>query len=176
MSEENIRIWTIGHSNKTLDEFLELLTSNEIEAIADVRSFPSSRKYPYFNAEPLSGSLAGAGIDYLPFLDLGGRRRVRPDSRNTAWINDSFRGYADYMETGEFMTGIERLLDVAGSRRTAVMCAEAVWWRCHRSMISDELITRGVNVIHIISVHKTMPHTYTSPARVVDGKLTYHAP
>ncbi len=174
MSKEALTVWTVGHSNRPLEDFLELLTTHQIEAIADVRSFPSSRKYPYFNAEPLSRSLAAVGIEYFPFLDLGGRRRVRPDSHNTAWINESFRGYADFMETSDFPVGVERLLDIARRQSTAVMCAEAVWWRCHRSMIADELITRGVDVVHIVSVHKTMPHTYTAPARVVNGKLTYH--
>ena len=172
---KKLTIWTVGHSNKTLDDLLELLTSNEIEAIADVRSFPSSRKFPHFNAEPLARSLKDVGIGYEPFLDLGGRRRVRPDSHNTAWINESFRGYADYMETAEFTAGIERLLGFAALQRTAVMCAEALWWRCHRSMISDEITSRGHRVLHIVGVGKTTPHSYTQPARIVDGKLTYAA-
>lgn len=173
--KKDLTIWTIGHSNKDLEEFLELVTSNEIGAIADVRSFPSSRKYPHFNAEPLRHSLEAIGVRYMPFLDLGGRRRVRPDSHNKAWRNESFRGYADYMETPEFAAGIERLLEAAAPQRTAVMCAEALWWRCHRSMIADELMSRGITVLHITGSGKATPHTYTEPARIVDGKLTYAA-
>ncbi len=174
MSKEALTVWTVGHSNRPLEDFLELLTTHQIEAIADVRSFPSSRKYPYFNAEPLSRSLAAVGIEYFPFLDLGGRRRVRPDSHNTAWINESFRGYADFMETSDFPVGVERLLDIARRQSTAVMCAEAVWWRCHRSMIADYLKASGSTVEHIMDAGKNVVHPFTSAARLgQDGRLEY---
>jgi uncharacterized protein (DUF488 family) len=166
-------VWTIGHSTRPLAEFLELLTANEIEAIADVRRFAASRKYPHFNADALRDSLSGIGVEYVPLPELGGRRRPRPDSRNTVWRSESFRGYADYMETEEFRAGIDRLLDLAGRKRTAVMCAEAVWWRCHRSLIADYVKARGISVRHIISGTKTDDHPFTSAARVEHGVLTY---
>jgi uncharacterized protein (DUF488 family) len=138
--------------------------------------FPGSKRYPQFNRESLAGSLGQSGIRYEHFPELGGRRKTRPDSRNTAWRNASFRGYADYIETKEFRNGIARLLDLAKTTGpTAIMCAEAVWWRCHRSLISDYLKARGVEVIHILDVGKTEPHPYTSAARIVNGELTYSA-
>ena len=168
-----LHIWTIGHSTRSLDEFIELLEENKIEAVADVRSYPGSRKFPHFNAEALCRSLPDAGIDYIPFKQLGGRRKVRPDSPHTVWRNEAFRGYADYMDTGEFEKGIEELLELASDKRVAIMCSEAVWWRCHRSMISDYLKAEAVTVEHIISAGKTDLHPYTSAAKIVDGKLTY---
>ena len=173
MSRE-LKIWTVGHSTRELEEFLGLLTG--IEAVADVRSLPGSRKFPQFNAEVLSESLAEAGIEYLSFKEeLGGRRRARPDSANTVWRNASFRGYADYMETAEFREGIESLLKAARKKRTAIMCAEAVWWRCHRSMIADYLKSTGVVVEHIMDGGKNVVHPFTSAARIESGKLVYGA-
>ena len=132
-----------------------------------------SRRYPHFNKENLTVSLADAGIRYEHFAELGGRRRARPDSLNMAWRNESFRGYADYMETNEFRAGIDRLLNIAATQRTAIMCSEAVWWRCHRSLISDYLKVKGIEVNHIMAIGKAEPHPFTSAAGVVDGELSY---
>ncbi len=156
-----------------IEQFLELLRRNNIQVVADVRSYPGSRRYPHFNKENLRSSLAAAGIRYEHFPELGGRREPRPDSINTAWRNAAFRGYADHMETPEFLTGIERLRETARSGRTAVMCAEAVWWRCHRSMIADHLKAAGVRVLHILGPDKVQEHPYTAAARLVNGRLSY---
>jgi len=166
-------LWTIGHSTRSLEEFLALLRDNGIEALADVRHYPGSRKYPHFNVEPLRNTLRDAGIDYQPFTELGGRRRVQPDSPNTGWRSDAFRGYADYMQTDAFRTGIERLKALAAARRTAIMCAEAVWWRCHRGLISDVFKVHGTQVLHIMGPGAPREHPYTSAARIVDGRLDY---
>jgi uncharacterized protein (DUF488 family) len=166
-------LWTIGHSTRSIDEFISLLTSFEIQVLVDVRTFPGSRRYPQFNKERLNESLGHAGVDYQHFPELGGRRRAKPDSLNMAWRNKSFRGYADYMETSDFRDGIERLLEIAQARRAAVMCAEALWWRCHRSLISDYLKVRGVKVVHILDAGKSEEHPFTSAAQIVDGELSY---
>jgi len=169
-----MRIWTIGHSTRVIDEFISLLKANEIKLLADVRAWPSSKRYPQFNKDALAESLTAHGIRYEHFPELGGKRKSKPDSRNTAWRNASFRGYADYMETEHFQKGIERLLDVGQEAGpTAIMCAEAVWWRCHRSLIADYLKARGVEVLHILSANKVEPHPYTSAARILDGELSY---
>lgn len=168
-----LAIWTIGHSTLELGDFLQLLTENSIETLADVRSYPGSRRYPHFNAAAMAASLTEAGIEYVPLKRLGGRRRARADSPNTVWRNEAFRGYADYMETQEFKDGITELLELAARKRTAIMCAEAVWWRCHRSMISDYLKAAGVTVEHIMSGGKNAIHPFTSAARIRDGKLMY---
>jgi len=169
-----MRIWTIGHSTRTIDEFVSLLKQNQINLLADVRAWPSSKRYPQFNKDALAESLRGHGIRYEHFQELGGKRKTKPDSRNTAWRNASFRGYADYMETDQFQKGVERLLDVSRSGgSTAVMCAEAVWWRCHRSLIADYLKARGVEVLHILGPNKVAPHPYTPAARIVNGELSY---
>jgi uncharacterized protein (DUF488 family) len=171
-----MRIWTVGHSTRAIDEFISLIQANDIKLLADVRSLPGSRRYPQFNREMLAGSLGKAGIHYEHFPELGGRRKPRSDSRNRAWRNASFRGYADYMETEEFRKGVERLLDLAaGAGPTAIMCAEAVWWRCHRSLISDYLKAADIEVMHILDANKVEPHPYTSAARIVNGKLSYAA-
>jgi uncharacterized protein (DUF488 family) len=170
-----IRVLTIGHSTRSLDQFVELLEENKIEAVADVRSYPGSRKFAHFNAEALVLSLPGSGIDYIPFKQLGGRRKVRPDSPHTVWRNEAFRGYADYMDTEDFKNGIDELLGLAAKKRTAIMCSEAVWWRCHRSMISDYLKANGVTVEHIMSPGKTELHPFTSAAKIVEGRLFYGA-
>ena len=171
-----MRIWTVGHSTRAIDEFISLIQANDIKLLADVRSLPGSRRYPQFNKEMLAGSLGKAGIHYEHFPELGGRRKPRSDSRNRAWRNASFRGYADYMETEEFRKGVERLLDLAaGAGPTAIMCAEAVWWRCHRSLISDYLKAADIEVMHILDANKVEPHPYTSAARIVNGKLSYAA-
>lgn len=171
--EQNKNIWTIGHSTRTLDEFIAMLKSFQIECVADIRSFPGSRKYPQFNNEALEISLPQYNIRYFHLKNLGGRRKAYPDSKNTAWRYVAFRGYADYMETGEFREGIQQLEKIAMQQRTAFMCSEAVWWRCHRSMVSDYLKVNGWTVMHIMGIGKDEEHPYTSPARIVEGKLVY---
>jgi len=172
--DDNPTIWTIGHSTREIDAFISLLKENGIKTVADVRMFPGSKRYPQFGREALKNSLGQAGIGYEHFPELGGRRKSRPDSKNTAWRNEAFRGYADYMETNDFRKGIERLIETANKcGPLVIMCAEAVWWRCHRSLISDYLKARGVEVIHILDKNKTEPHPFTSAARIVNGELSY---
>lgn len=154
-------------------DFQQLLLSHEIESLADVRTFPGSRRYPHFNQEALCNTLRDAGIDYHHLPNLGGRRKPRPDSKNTAWRNESFRAYADHMESEEFRKGIAVLLDFAQKKRTTIMCAEALWWRCHRGLIADYLKDKGAEVLHIGSGAIAEPHPYTSAARIIDGKLSY---
>ena len=173
MKGSNIELWTVGHSTRESEELFKALRSFEINVLVDVRSFPGSRRYPQFNKEQLKTSLAAAGIEYHHFPELGGRRGARSDSRNIAWRNKMFRGYADYMETEEFHAGIARLLEVARKGRTAIMCAEAVWWRCHRSLISDYLKAKGMDLTHIMAAGKSEPHPFTSAARIVNGELSY---
>ena len=173
MTEKELNIWTIWHSTRTLGEFLELLTAHRIEALADVRRFPASRRHPHFNRDPLRSSLRELEVEYAPMPELGGRRQPLPNSHNTLWRNESFRGYADYMETEGFREGIERLLELARRKRTAVMCAEAVWWKCHRALIADYLKAADIGVRHINDGTNTEIHPYTSAARFVDGKLSY---
>jgi uncharacterized protein (DUF488 family) len=171
-----LKIWTIGHSTRKIDIFISLLKENGIKLLADVRRFPGSKRYPQFNKDTLADSLGKAEIRYQHFPELGGRRKPKPDSPNTAWRNASFRGYADYMETEEFRKAITRLVDFANDvGPTAIMCAEALWWRCHRALISDFLKARGSEVIHIIDHNKTELHPFTSAARVVNGKLSYES-
>ena len=168
------KIWTIGHSTRTIEEFVGALQANGIKLVADVRLLPGSKRYPQFNKEKLAKSLSHHAIGYEHFPELGGRRKPRRDSRNTAWRNDAFRGYADYMETFEFSRGIARLQEMAGGDGAiAIMCAEAVWWKCHRSLIADYLKAQGTEIIHIIDANKTEPHPFTSAARIVAGKLDY---
>jgi uncharacterized protein (DUF488 family) len=167
-------VWTIGHSTRTLEELIEMLRSFKIELVADIRSYPGSRRYPQFNKEALEVSLPEKGIQYVHIKKLGGRRKVNPESKNTSWRHVAFRGYADYMETEDFKEGIEELEKIALERRTAFMCSEAVWWRCHRSMVSDYLKANGWTVMHIMGVDKEEEHPYTSPAKIVNGKLSYH--
>ena len=169
-------IWTIGHSTRPFEAFIALLRWQQIELLVDVRRFPGSRRHPQFNSGPLAKSLASHGMDYRSAPELGGRRTPRRDSRNTAWRNASFRGYADYMETPAFAAALDQLLREADSRRTAIMCAEAVWWRCHRSLIADALKARGLEVLHILDGPKLTAHPYTAAARVIDGRLDYGSP
>lgn len=165
--------YTIGHSTRAIDDFLALLRDHEIAALADVRRYPGSRRHPQFSQQALAASLQEAGFAYQHFPELGGRRPPRPDSPNGAWRNDAFRGYADHMMTGEFREGIARLTSLAERGRTAIMCAEAVWWQCHRGLIADYLKATGHEVIHIMGPHKTDPHPFTSAARIVGGQLSY---
>lgn len=173
MDMAELEVWTVGHSTHAMEAFLALLTSHGIEALADVRRHAGSRKYPHFNPDALRRTLAQIGVEYVPLPELGGRRRPSPDSHNTVWRNASFRGYADYMETEAFHEGIDHLLALARRRRTAIMCAEAVWWRCHRSLIADYLKAHGACVRHILASGKSEVHPFTSAARLEDGVLTY---
>jgi uncharacterized protein (DUF488 family) len=169
----NKTIWTIGHSTHSFEELVAMLHSFSIELIADIRSYPGSRKFPQFNKEVLEISLPQNKMQYVHLRNLGGRRKANPDSKNTGWRNIAFRGYADYMETGVFKDGINELVKDAVKRRIAYMCSEAVWWRCHRSMISDYLKLQGWKVMHIMGIGKAEEHSYTAPARIVDGELNY---
>ena len=166
-------MWTVGHSTRSGDDFGRLLEAHEIKNLVDVRSFPGSRRYPQFNKTALSDYLASIGVRYLHMPLLGGRRKPRADSKNTSWKNASFRAYADYMETEAFRQGVSELLEVAAQDRTAVMCAESLWWRCHRSLISDYLKSNEVEVLHILDEKKRELHPYTAAARIVDGELSY---
>lgn len=158
-------LWTIGHSTREWDAFLALLQDERIEAIVDVRRFPGSRRYPWFASEAMAAHLPEAGIDYRWLPQLGGRRRAQPGSPNGAWRNDAFQGYADHMTSAEFAEGLDAALEPAASRRTALMCAEAVWWRCHRRLISDLLTVRGMQVCHILAPGKVQPHVLHPEAR-----------
>ena len=169
------QIWTIGHSTLPATAFIALLHAHDVELLADVRRFPSSRRHPQFNRESLTESLAKVGIDYLHFPELGGRREPRPDSVNTDWREAGFRGYADYMQTTEFQAGIARLLEAASPERCAIMCAEKAWQNCHRGLISDLLKASGQEVVHIVDCGHDEPHSYTKPARLIDGILSYAA-
>ena len=166
-------LFTIGHSTRTIEEFLELLFSFDIKILADIRRLPGSRKYPQFDQDALKKSLEENGIEYVYIEDLGGRRKVSPDSKNTAWRNKSFQGYADYMETEAFKNGIKDLEKLALQKNTAMMCSEAVWWRCHRSMVSDYLKAKGWEVLHIMAPGKATEHPYTAPARIVGDQVFY---
>jgi uncharacterized protein (DUF488 family) len=175
MSEANEKeVWTIGHSTRTLEHFITMLQSFNIETLVDIRSFPGSKRYPHFNKENLEQSIPANNIQYLHLKSLGGRRPVQKDSKNTAWKHPAFRGYADYMETDEFKAGIQQLETTAIKQRTAYMCSEAVWWRCHRSMVSDYLKLHGWTVYHIMETGKATEHTYTKPAKIIKGQLSYH--
>lgn len=172
-SQAPTTVWTVGHSSRSLDAFLEILASHGVEAIADVRRFPGSRRYPWFASEAMATELPRHELEYEWIPQLGGRRRVQPGSPNGGWRNASFQGYADHLESAEFAEGLERALALASRRRTALMCAEALWWQCHRALISDVLKFRGFEVIHILDSSKSVPHTYTAPARVEAGRLGY---
>lgn len=168
------QIWTIGHSNRASDELIDLLANSQIELLADVRRFPASRAQPQFNSDEFSKALGERGIDYVHLLALGGRRSTRlPDSPNTAWRVDSFNRYADYMATADFQAGLTELTRLADERRTAIMCSEAVPWRCHRRLIGDALLVRGWQVHDIIGAGRPKPHVLTPFAQVSDERLTY---
>lgn len=167
------RIYTIGHSTRTLLDFTELLRINHVERLADIRRYPGSRRHPHFSREALAESLPREGIAYIHMPELGGRRKPSPDSKNDAWRNDQFRAYADYMATKEFADAVDRLL--AFDEMTAIMCAEAVPWRCHRNLVSDELLRREVEVLHIIDRSEPKPHSMNPMARVEGDHLVYPA-
>lgn len=169
-----ITFYTIGHSNRSLDDFLALLAAHAIAGVTDVRAFPTSRRWPHFTRDPLATALQGAGIAYDWLPALGGRReRARQDSPHTAWTVDAFRNYADYAETAEFAAGLEELLAAAAQRRTAFMCAEALYWQCHRRLIADHLSVSGHRVLHIQTAAKAVEHQLPGFARVVDGRIIY---
>lgn len=168
-----VTVWTVGHSTRSAEEFGQILLAHGVQVLVDVRSFPGSRRYPQFNRAALAESLKEIGIEYKHEPRLGGRRKPRADSHNTAWKNASFRAYADHMESEEFRKGVKDLLELATESRTAVMCAESLWWRCHRSLISDYLKAEGHTVIHILDQTKSEAHPFTSAARIVDGALSY---
>lgn len=166
-------IWTIGHSTRPLDAFLQLLLHFRLEAVADVRRFPGSRRQPQYASAALSTALAEHRIAYQWLPALGGRRRPRPDSPNTAWRNSAFRGYADHIGSAEFAGGLAELLEFSARQRTTLMCAEAMWWRCHRALIADVLCIRGIEVVHILDAQRAVVHPYTSVARIGRGQLSY---
>jgi len=169
-------VYSIGHSTRSLDELIALLIPHDIELLTDVRRFPASRRHPQFNRETLQTALPAAHIEYLWIEDLGGRRAARKDSHNMAWRNSSFRGYADYMETADYQRARDALAELALRVRTAVMCAEAVWWQCHRGLIADDFKARGWTVLHLLSPGRIDEHPWTGAARIVDGRLRYREP
>jgi uncharacterized protein (DUF488 family) len=170
-------VYTIGHSTRAAEELISLLAGHGVAVLVDVRRYPASRRHPQFSRDALAAALAGAGIEYMHEPGLGGRRTPRPDSPNTAWRVEAFRGYADHMAGTEFKAGLAALEACASQRPTAVMCAEAVPWRCHRRLISDALVARGVEVRHILGPRRADPHELDPNARVLDGgRLVYSGP
>ena len=167
------RIWTVGHSNHTFEKFLAILKAHGIERIADVRRFPVSRKWPHFDAKSLAASLAAEGIESVGMPELGGRRQPRPDSPHTAWRVDQFRGYADFMDTPEFEGSLERAMELARERRTALLCAEALPWRCHRSLLADAFLARGWEVREIVNEKDARPRRLPGFARLDGTRVVY---
>jgi uncharacterized protein (DUF488 family) len=171
-----MRVWTIGHSTHPLDEFVDLLLAHEIAQVADIRTVPKSRRHPHFNADALARSLPERGVEYVHLARLGGWRHAAPDSLNDAWQNLSFRGYADYALGAGFAEGVAQLRRLAAARTTAMMCSEALWWRCHRRLVADRLLVAGDAVCHIssaggVSAHRLTPFATVEP----DGRITYPA-
>jgi uncharacterized protein (DUF488 family) len=166
-------IWTIGHSTRSLPQFLDMLLVNGITLLVDIRSFPGSRRFPHFNKENLSSSMNEHGIEYVHLPGLGGRRKPQENSPNIAWRHPAFRGYADYMGTDEFKRSIAALEELASRSKTAYMCSEAPWWKCHRALVSDYLKAHGWKVLHIMEKGKVSEHPYTGPAREAQGNLFY---
>ena len=166
-------IWTIGHSNHRMEDFLQLLQSFEIKVLVDIRRFPGSKKFPHFNKEELKATLKENKIEYLHYEGLGGRRKPRPDSINNRWEHQAFRGYADYMETEEFERNIALLIKVAEKQATAIMCSEVKWWQCHRALVSDVLKYEDWTVLHIMGKGKAKEHPYSPAARLIQGRLDY---
>jgi len=167
-------IFTIGHSTRELDELIALLRENGVERLADVRRYPGSRRFPHFCRDALSQSLPEHGIEYVHVPELGGRRKPLPDSPNAAWRNEQFRAYADHMATDEFRGAVDALL--ASPKRTCVMCAEAVPWRCHRNLLADELTRRGIEVFHILAPRSIQQHVLNSIARIECDRVVYPGP
>lgn len=175
-SSSSPMLWTVGHSTRSNEEFTALLLTYEIHRLIDIRRYPGSRRYPHFNTESLAGSLHRAGVGYEHLSELGGRRPARPDSPNGGWRNTSFRGYADYMQTEEFQRALEKLIAYGSDERAVIMCAEAVPWRCHRSLVADALVARGWEVVHIMGTGRVQLHHLTSFAVVQGDRLVYPAP
>jgi uncharacterized protein (DUF488 family) len=169
-------LWTVGHATRALAEIIALLAEHGIERLVDVRTIPRSRHNPQFNRDTFPEALAAAGIAYVHMPGLGGLRRPRPDSTNTGWRNAGFRGFADYMETPEFEQSVAALIRLAGQRPTAIMCAETVPWRCHRSLIADALTARGLRVTHVLGPRHASEHVLTPWGRVDSGRVSYPAP
>lgn len=169
-------LFTIGHSTRSLDELVDLLREHGVTMLADVRTAPGSRRMPHFTKAALADDLPVRGIDYAHLPELGGLRRPRPGSPNAGWRNESFRGFADHMADPDFAAGLDRLMGWGSERNVALMCAEAVPWRCHRSLIADALLARGVAVTHIIGPGRARPATLTPFARVERGRITYPGP
>jgi uncharacterized protein (DUF488 family) len=167
------RIWTVGHSNHPIEKFLSILNAHGIERVLDVRRFPVSRKWPHFDASSLAASLPAAGVDYVGLPELGGRRKALPDSPHVAWRAEPFRGYADYMDTTEFATALEKAIALARELRTALTCAEALPWRCHRSVLADAFLARGWEVLEIISEKDARPRKLPEFARVDGERVIY---
>jgi uncharacterized protein (DUF488 family) len=174
-SGRRVTLWTVGHSTRPIVDFVALLQAHGIRLLVDVRTIPRSRHNPQFNQDQLTASLESAGIHYVHMPALGGLRHARKDSINTAWRNASFRGYADYMQSEEFEAALKELIRLARNRRTAIMCAEAVPWRCHRSMIADALVVRGIHVQEIMGGNSTRTHTLTAWAHLDGDRITYPA-
>lgn len=172
-SDTAVHLWTAGHSTRDLDELVAILDDASIELLVDVRTAPRSRRLPHFNRETLAEELPSRGLQYVHMPQLGGFRRPAPASPNAAWRNASFRGYADYMRTATFDEALKGLQTIAGGKRTAIMCSEAVPWRCHRSLIADALTARGVLVTHLMGHKREQAHALTSFARVEAGRVTY---
>jgi uncharacterized protein (DUF488 family) len=167
------KIWTIGHSTHSLEEFLHLLNTFKIKTLVDIRRYPGSNRFPHFNKEELSDSMKKNGIEYIYIEELGGRRKPDPESQNTGWRLPIFRGYADYMETKEFQSAIKKLENKALKKATAFMSSEGIWWSSHRALVSDYLKNKGWQVLHIMNNEKATPHPYTSVAKIIKGTLTY---
>jgi uncharacterized protein (DUF488 family) len=168
------RIYSIGHSTHPIDEFLVLLKQHQIAALADVRSYPASRRWPHFSRESLAQSVESAGIEYRWIKSLGGRRKPMPaDSPHPGWEHPAFRAYAEYADSAEFMSGLDGLSKLAELKTTAYMCSEGLWWKCHRRIISDHLVVRRWGVVHIMPDGKLTPHSLPKFARVADGKIVY---
>lgn len=166
-------IYSIGHSTHSAEAFLKLLKQHGVLQIADVRLIPKSSRYPHFARERLAPFLRADGIGYRHFPDLGGHRRPRADSVNTAWRVEAFQGYADHLRTDAFRTAVDAMLTFSVTGRTAVMCAEAVWWQCHRRLLADALLVRGVPVLHILPGGSPKPHELSEFAREIEGEVIY---
>lgn len=173
MGQEPFEIFTVGHATRSLEEFVQLLRAYGIRRVVDVRTIPRSRHNPQFNRDTLSRALHGRRLHYRHMKELGGLRHGRKDSPNTGWRNESFRGYADYMQTPDFEQALEELIALAATEPTVIMCAESVPWRCHRSLIADALLVRGVTVRHLFSPTKASPHTMTPFAKVSGRQILY---
>ena len=173
IKKKKLKIFTIGHSTRRLDEFFELLRTNGVKRVIDIRTIPRSRHNPQFSCDTLGPALHKSGIAYVHLKKLGGLRHAKQDSANLGWHNASFRGFADYMETPEFAAGLARAIKLAEAKPSALMCAEAVPWRCHRSLVGDALVVRGIQILDIVSASPPRPHKLTPFARVRGVHITY---